>query len=205
MEQVLKNMKVKIETNIKQFQKDLMRFEKVDIPNVTRIALNETANKVKKFEQLTMKKVFDRPRKQTINSIFVKYARSKNLTAVITFRDWAQDFIRQNVKGGIRKVTNTAVPTLNAKLNQYGNIPGRRAGVVKKNQFRAVIKGIYGVWEKNKKTGKLTIIHRFETNPKYERLFPFFRVAGKTANKFAPIIFKRVAKYYIKKAGYRTR
>jgi len=198
-------MKVNIDHNLKDFKKDLAKFEKVSIPNITRITLNETGNKIKKFEQLTMQRVFDRPRKQTINSIFVKYATLKRFETIITFRAWAQDFIRQNVKGGIRGVKNTAVPTINAKLNQYGNIPGRRTGVVKGNQFRATIKGIYGVWEKNKKTGKLKIIHRFETNPKYERIFPFYRVAGKTAHKFTPLIFKRVSKYYIKKAGYKTR
>jgi hypothetical protein len=128
-------MKVKIETNLKPTLKNLVKFQKVDLPNITRIAINETAVRVKELEQVAMRKHLDRPRKQTVNSLFVKYAKKNNLVAIITFRDWAQDFMRLQVKGGIRKANNTAVPTVNAKLNQYGNIPGRKSGVVKGKQF----------------------------------------------------------------------
>lgn len=198
-------MKVNVKNNIKEFEKEFRKFQRVDMQNITRIALNETAKKIQSFEVTSMKKSFDRPRPQTLKSLFIKYAKKNNLVATITFRDWAQEFINRNIEGGIRKVTNTAVPTINAKLNQYGNIPGRRSGVVKANQFRAVIKGIYGVWERNKKTGALKIIHRFETNPVYKAIFPFYRIANKTANKFMPINFQRVAEYYIRKAGYKSK
>ena len=164
-------MRVKIETNIKPVMKNFIKFQNVDIPNITRIAINETATRVKELEQQGMHKYLDRPRKQTINSLYVIFARRNKLEAVIRFRDWAQDFMKLQIKGGIRKVNNTAVPTINAKLNTYGNIPGRKAGVVKGKQFRATIDGIYGVWERNK--NGLKIIHRFETNPKYENVFRF--------------------------------
>lgn len=204
MGQQQKNMKINVNNNIKSFTKDLQKFKKVDVPNITRIAINETAKEVQKFSKLSMKKSFDRPRPTTINSVFIIFAKKTNLTAVITFRDWAQEFIHRNIQGGVRSVKNTAVPTINAKLNKYGNIPNRRGGVGnKQNQFRGVINGIYGVWEKNKKTGKLTIIHRFETNPVYSAIFPFYRIAKKTANTFIDKKFVKVADYYIRKAGYK--
>lgn len=192
-------MKVKIETNIKPVMKNFRKFQKVDIPNITRIAINETAVRVKELEQQGMYKHLDRPRKQTVNSLYVLFARKNKLQAIIRFRDWAQDFMRLQIKGGIRKANNTAVPTVNAKLNQYGNIPGRKAGVVKGKQFRATIKGIYGVWERNK--NDIKIIHRFENNPKYEKRFPFYRIAGKAIKYVWPNKFKKVSDYYIKKAG----
>ena len=194
-------MQVKIETNIKPVMKNFIKFQNVDIPNITRIAINETATRVKELEQQGMHKHLDRPRKQTINSLYVIFARRNKLEAVIRFRDWAQDFMKLQIKGGIRKVNNTAVPTSNAKLNVYGNIPGRKAGVVKGKQFRATIDGIYGVWERNK--NGLKIIHRFETNPKYEKRFPFYRIAGKAIRYTWPLKFKKVSNYYIRKAGFK--
>jgi hypothetical protein len=181
----------------------LKKFQNVDIPNITRIALNETATRVKELEQVQMRKSFDRPKPQTIKSIYVQFAKKNYPIARITFRDWAQEFIHRNIVGGIRRVKNTAVPTVNARLNQFGNIPGRKQGVVKGKQFRATIDGIYGVWERNK--NGLKIIHRFETNPRYDAIFPFYRVANKAVKYVMPVKFEKVAKYYIKKAGYQIK
>lgn len=192
-----------VKSNIKPFVKQLKKFQNVDIPNITRIALNETATRVKELEQVQMRKSFDRPKPQTIKSIYVQFAKKNYPIARITFRDWAQEFIHRNIVGGIRRVKNTAVPTVNARLNQFGNIPGRKQGVVKGKQFRATINGIYGVWERNK--NGLKIIHRFETNPRYDAIFPFYRVANKAVKYVMPLKFEKVAKYYIKKAGYQIK
>jgi hypothetical protein len=192
-----------VKSNIKPFVKQLKKFQNVDIPNITRIALNETATRVKELEQVQMRKSFDRPKPQTIKSIYVQFAKKNYPIARITFRDWAQEFIHRNIVGGIRRVKNTAVPTINARLNQFGNIPGRKQGVVKGKQFRATIDGIYGVWERNK--NGLKIIHRFETNPRYDAIFPFYRVANKAVKYVMPVKFEKVAKYYIKKAGYQIK
>jgi hypothetical protein len=196
-------MKVSIHNNIKSFNKDLQKFKRVDIPNITRIALNDTAKRIQELERMSMKKSFNKPRPQTLKSIYVIFAKKNKLKATITFRDWAQDFINRNIVGGVRPVKNTAVPTPNAKLNQYGNIPGRKSGVIKGKQFKATIKGTYGVFEP-KKDG-LKIIHRFVTNPQYRPIFPFYRVAVKAANYIAPLKFEKVANYYIKKAGYKSK
>jgi hypothetical protein len=150
-----------------------------------------------------MRKSFDKPRPSTIKSVYVQFAKKNKLEATITFRDWAQEYIHRNIVGGVRSIINTAVPTINARLNQYGNIPGRKSGVVKGKQFKATINGIYGVWERNK--NGLKIIHRFETNPVYKAIFPFYRVANKAATKLYPIKYEKIANYYIKKAGYKTR
>jgi hypothetical protein len=196
-------MKVSIKNNVKEFNKEFKKFQRVDIPNVTRIALNETATRIKELEQASMRKSFDRPRPQTIKSVYVQFAKKNKLEAHITFREWAQEFIHRNIVGGVRSIINTAVPTVNARLNQYGNIPGRKSGVVKGKQFKATINGIYGVWERNK--NGLKIIHRFETNPKYKPIFPFYKVANKAAKKLYPIKYEKVANYYIKKAGYKAK
>jgi hypothetical protein len=196
-------MKVSVKSNIKEFNKELKKFQRVDIPNVTRIALNETAVRIKELEQASMRKSFDRPKPQTLKSVYVQFAKKNKLQATITFRDWAQEFIHRNIVGGVRSIINTAVPTINARLNQYGNIPGRKSGVVKGKQFKATINGIYGVWERNK--NGLKIIHRFETNPEYKAIFPFYTIANKAAKKLYAIKYEKIANYYVKKAGYKTR
>ena len=68
-------MKINVNNNLKSFTKDLQKFKKVDVPNITRIALNETAKEVQKFTKLSMKKSFDRPRPTTINSVFIIFAK----------------------------------------------------------------------------------------------------------------------------------
>ena len=40
-------MKINVNNNIKSFTKDLQKFKKVDVSNITRIAINETAKKYK--------------------------------------------------------------------------------------------------------------------------------------------------------------
>lgn len=202
-------MQISVKNNIKEFSKDLKHFSKIDIPKITYITLNETAKRTKKLEQQAMKKYLDRPKPQTVNSLFIIYAKKNKLTATIKFRDWADKFMKFAVFGGTRNVKNTGIPiAANKKLNQYGNIPGRRSGLVKgKNEFIATIKGHTGVWKRTGKgkNTKLRLLINFYTNPKYEKIFPFFRIARKSVDAHLPIKFKKVADYYIKKAGYKTR
>jgi hypothetical protein len=51
-------MKVSIHNNIKSFNKDLQKFKRVDIPNITRIALNETAKRIQELEQNVYEEIF---------------------------------------------------------------------------------------------------------------------------------------------------
>ena len=54
-----------------------------------------------------------------------------------------------------------------------------------------------------KSRSKLLI--NFYSNPKYEKIFPFHRIAKKAVNVHLPLKFKKVADYYVRKAGYKTR
>ena len=149
------------------------------------------------------------PKPQTLNALFIKYARKTKPVVTLTFREWADEFMRFAVFGGIRKVNNTGIPIkANKRLNQFGNIPGRRSGLVKgKNEFIATIKGHTGVWKRTGKgkNTKLKLLINFYSNPKYEKIFPFHRVARKAVNVHLPLKFKKVADYYVRKAGYKTR
>jgi hypothetical protein len=202
-------MRVSVKSNIKEFSKDLKRFKDIDVPKITYITLNETAKRTKQLEQTAMKKYLDRPKPQTLNALFIKYARKTKPVVTLTFREWADEFMRFAVFGGVRKVNNTGIPIkANKRLNQFGNIPGRRSGLVKgKNEFIATIKGHTGVWKRTGKgkNAKLKLLINFYSNPKYEKIFPFHRIAKKAVNIHLPLKFKKVADYYVRKAGYKTR
>lgn len=202
-------MRVSVKSNIKEFSRDLKRFKDIDVPKITYITLNETAKRTKQLEQTAMKKYLDRPKPQTLNALFIKYARKTKPVVTLLFREWADEFIRFAVFGGVRKVNNTGIPIkANKRLNQFGNIPGRRSGLVKgKNEFIATIKGHTGVWKRTGKgkNAKLKLLINFYSNPKYEKIFPFHRVAKKAVNVHLPLKFKKVADYYVRKAGYKTR
>lgn len=197
-------MKINVSHNIKEFNKDLKRFARVDIPDINRIALNETATKVKELEQTAMRKYLDRPTKQTVNSLFIIWARKNKLRSILTFRDWAQEYLKFQIEGGIRKKNRTAVPLRETKLNHFGNIPGRKSGLLKsKNTFIDKINGVHGIWQNTKKGLKL--LYPLIDNPRYKSIFPFYRIARKAAITFLPLKFNKVATYYIKKAGYKTK
>ena len=75
-------MLMSVKSNIKPFVKQLKKFQNVDIPNITRIALNETATRVKELEQVQMRKSFDRPKPQTIKIDDVEYVRKDSIQSV---------------------------------------------------------------------------------------------------------------------------
>ena len=196
-------MKVNINNNIKQFNKNLSKFSKIDIPNISRITINETANKVRDLNKTAMGKHLDRPTKSTLRSLYVIYSKKTKLQAIVRFRDWAQEYMSYSIFGGIRRVHRTASPHRNSKLNSHGNIPGRKTGLLKKpNTFIAKINGIDGIWQRQKKGLKL--LYRVITNPRYEKIYPFFRISSKVVKTFLPLKFKKVSSYYIRKAGYKT-
>lgn len=199
-------MKARVRSNIKKEIKELKRFERVDHKHVLRVTLKETAVKVKKMEQLAMKKYLDRPTPRTVkSSIEMVWPTKTKLRAIIRFREWAEEYMQWVILGGIRRVRRTGIPTYAAKLNPYGNVPGRQKGLVKgKNQFIATIQGHTGVWERQGKgkNKKLRLIHKFHDNPKYKAIFPFYRIADKAVKTFLPLEFRRVSKYYLRKSGY---
>jgi hypothetical protein len=115
-----------------------------DAPIVTAYALTKTAGDIKAAEIDTMKSVFDRPTKFTLNSLFVKPATKRDLVAEVFFKDGfgsipAWRYLGPQVEGGARvhkahekrlirqglmKPEEFAVPGKGAKLDAYGNLSG---------------------------------------------------------------------------------
>ena len=69
-------MEINVTVDIKDLTKNLKRIERRQIPFATSVALNNTAFKVRKAEQIQLPKKLDRPTKQTVNAVTV--TKSKN-------------------------------------------------------------------------------------------------------------------------------
>jgi len=200
-------MKIEVRTNIKKEIKKLGKLNRGLKKELIVNSVNNLAFRAQKFEKIAARKHLDRPTKQTLNSIVVKKrAKVKSENAILGFRPWAEEFIKYSILGGVRPVQDTGVPTWNKKLNRHGNIAGRKSGLVKgKNQFIKTINGITGVWESRGRANnkKLRLLVKFVDNPRYESIFPWFRVANKVARTFVSVDVPRAWNYMTRKKGFK--
>ena len=189
------SMRINIKNNIKEVTRGLSKTHKEQIPFATSLAINATlgigkGNKDKGLDrELTkqMIKKLDRPRPQTTKAFFRKAARKTNLIGVLGLQDWAAKFLIFQIEGGTRSTgKNIPIPyTPNARLNKFGNIIGKRSGLIKKsNQYIGEVKGINGVWERQK-NGEQKLIIGFKRSVDYRPRFPFYTIAANfTKNMF---------------------
>ncbi|WP_440640275.1 hypothetical protein ACSHT2_02720 [Bradyrhizobium sp. PUT101] len=124
--------------------KALRNLAERDAPIVTAYALTKTAQDIKAEEVDTMKAVFDRPTRFTLNALYVKPATKTDLVAEVYFKDgfgsvpaWRylgpqveggarvhKSFERALIRSGIMAQSEFAVPGSGAKLDSSGNISG---------------------------------------------------------------------------------
>jgi hypothetical protein len=115
-----------------------------DAPMVTAYALTKTGQDIKQAQIETMKEVFDRPTKFTLNALYLKPATKRDLTAEVYFKEGygsipAWRYLGPQVEGGPRvhkshetrliragvmKPEEFAVPGKGAKLDGFGNMSG---------------------------------------------------------------------------------
>lgn len=190
---------IRVTSNIKEVTKTLKRKEKKHIPDATRVALNETAKKLQKIYQIQTKQYLDNPTPFTQKGFAVQFARRNMLKASVFIKDIQAKYLSYQIDGGTmtNKGKKIPVPTKHRKLNQYGNIPGKRKGVVKGNQEIKTIGKTTGVFTKGK-TPKLLIVFKDAINYTKKR-FPFFAIGEKVVANVLPKEMKRLLKYYINK------
>ena len=181
---------ISIKADVKAAKKMLRGFQK-QIPFAAAKALTDTVKAVQKAEQKQMPRKLDRPTPFTLKGISIKRATKRDLSARVFIRPIQAEYLRYQIEGGRRRARGRGlgVPTKHARLNQYGNIPGRRKGLVKKNQFIGEIRGILGVWERGhySKRGKFSargksmatsvrLVIAFERSVEYKKRFPFYKI-----------------------------
>jgi len=135
---------LKIRVDSRDVMRQLRQLRKEDAPIVTAYALTKTAQDIKAAEIASMKAVFDRPSRFTLNALYMQPAKKNSLVAVVYFKEGfgsipAWRYLGPQVEGGGRqhkshekrliraghmKPDEYAVPGAGAKLDQYGNISG---------------------------------------------------------------------------------
>lgn len=181
-------MRIDVKDNIKEVTKWTTGVQKKQVPFATAMAINKTlgigkGNRMKGLDRAMQKqmiKKLDRPMARTTKAFYRIGARKTNLSGTLGFTEWANKFMQYLVHGGVRsgESSKVGVPYIpNAKLNKFGNIAGRKSGLIKKQtQFIGNIKGIDGVWERQKdRSAKLMVA--FKNSVTYQAMFPFYKIA----------------------------
>ena len=176
-------MQIKIKDNIKQFSKGLDKVAKSKLPQITRSAVNNTLFGLRKEMKKQIVKKLDRPTPFTQNAFHVDRMKGKKLSGALVIRDVQADYLKFAIDGGLRDESKLLpIPYKpNARLNKFGNIVGKRTGLIKKKtQFIGTIKGITGVWERFNKNKNVKLIIGLKETANYEGgKFPFYRIGRK--------------------------
>ena len=176
-------MQVSVKSNIKEITKFTTNVQKKQIPFATSVAINNTLFDLKKEMAKQMDKKLDRPTPCTKRGFFINKAKKNLLIGVLLMKDIVANYMQYQIEGGTR-ATGKQIPVPykpNARLNKFGNIIGKRTGLIKKStQFIGNINGTEGVYERTKQGLKLII--GFERSVNYRPRFPFYVIAAKFSN-----------------------
>jgi len=174
-------MQIKIKDNSKQLAKKLTTMQKKQIPFATAQAINNTLFGLRKeMAKQTVKKL-DRPVPFTQRGFLVTKAKKTNLVGILRIKPEVESYLKFQIDGGVRKPSSKKVPvpiTKNKRLNKYGNIAGKRSGLVKgSKEFIATIGGATGVWKENRKGQPPTLLIKFHDSVKYSKKpFNFYKI-----------------------------
>jgi hypothetical protein len=175
-------MRVSVKSNIDEVTKWTTNVQRKQIPFATSSAINKTLFQLRKEMMKQTVKKLDRPTPFTQKGFLVQTAKKTKLKGMLFIKQQVEEYLQYQIDGGIRSTgKNIPIPYKpNARLNKYGNIIGKRTGLIKKNtQFFGTVKGIDGVWERQKKDNRLKLIIGFTKTAAYEPKFPFYVIADK--------------------------
>lgn len=184
-------LSLSVTSNIKEVKKQLLNFERKQLPFATAKALTDTAKDAQRAVTAQIPRKIDRPTRFTMNAVGFDRATKRRLESAVFIKPIQAVYLRWQIEGGTRVAdgAGTGVPTRNKSLNRYGNIPGRRAGLVKgPNEFIATINGVSGVWRRSrsKRDRRPKLLIAFERAVKYQKRLPFYRIAENTARNQFP-------------------
>tara|TARA_R100000482_G_scaffold6559_1_gene2090 strand:+ start:8 stop:607 length:600 start_codon:yes stop_codon:yes gene_type:complete len=174
-------MQIKVKDNSKQLAKKLTAMQKKQIPFATAQAINNTLFGLRKeMAKQTVKKL-DRPVPFTQRGFLVTKAKKTSLVGVLRIKPEVESYLQYQIDGGVRKPSSKKIPvpiTKNKRLNKYGNIAGKRGGLVKgSKEFIATIGGATGVWKENRKGQPPTLLIKFHDSVKYSKKpFDFYKI-----------------------------
>lgn len=139
-------MLIRVDHDLDKVARQFGRLAQGKVPQAATMAINVAARMVREAEMREMRDVFDRPTKWTMNSVFIKAATPRDLSAIVWLKDErattrggipATKFLAAQIEGGGRHLKAfelrlqkagvmpagyRAVPGDAAKLDAYGNM-----------------------------------------------------------------------------------
>ena len=194
-------MNIDIRADTKQFKKKLGLLQRRHIPKATNDAINKTLFGLRKVMIKQLIDKLDRPTPFTQKGFHVRQSMIKNLFGMLFIKDIQAQYLKYQIDGGVRSGNpNVAVPfTKNVKLNKFGNVTGRKSGLIKRNtQFIGEINNVAGVYQRMAKN-KLKLLHAFERSVDYQARFPFYKIGlGYVKNKFKRNLKEKYNQEFVK-------
>ena len=143
--------------------------------------INRTMMAIEQHQLVEMERVLDRPSPFTLNALRRIDASPAKPRAVLYIQPIQARYLRYAIEGGTLPVMLTPV-IRNIKLNQYGNITGKRGGlpVIARatKRFIAEIGGVYGVWQRTGRGARgVKLLVKVERQAKRNQRWDFQGVA----------------------------
>jgi len=136
---------IDVRVDLREAMKALESLRKDQIPFATAYALTQCAKAAQEDVEREIGRVFDRPTQFTLKAVRTKPATKRNLVAEVKLKDEAYKgnpavrWLIAQIRGGARNIKGFeklmqragvmpngyyAIPTKNAPLDRYGNVPG---------------------------------------------------------------------------------
>ncbi|MFD2112035.1 hypothetical protein [Thiorhodococcus fuscus] len=165
----------------------IRRFEQLsaDIKPAVAAGINRTMDAMEQHELVAMERELDRPTPFSLNAIQIFKARASRLDAVLFVKPIQARYLKYAIKGGLIPVNIT--PTRAARLNKFGNLPGKRRGLEgiagkARTKFVGEVNGIYGVWQRYGRGGsKLKLLAKIEREAERSKRWEFYETGQKVA------------------------
>lgn len=161
------------------------------LPFATAMAINDTAESVKRAEELDIAQTFDRPTPFTKRGLYLRRASKTRLTAQIGAKGVQASYLGRQVTGGTRRPAGKAlVVPVQARRNAYGNLPkgalarlGQKKNVFATKRGAAATKHLApGIYQRTGRKGSdLRMLVAFEPSAKYQPRWKFHDLAMRRA------------------------
>jgi len=191
-----------VKADIRKVAAALDAMVRKQLPFATAQAINATAERVRDAQRENMRKVLDEPTPFTLNSVAIRKATKRDPTAVVYVRPVAAAYLLPYEQGGKNKLNSKALlKPVNAKVNQYGNLP--RNLVKRLSERSSVFVGkvntkngvVDGVWQRTKKArgrkAGLKLMVKFEDAHDVRQRLDYRGVAARTVRQAFPIELDR--------------
>ena len=195
---------IKIESNVKELNKKLGIFQKKHMPEIVSDSINEVGVKSVNAMRAQLLKKLDKPTKFTYTGVRLFKAKPNDQSALVFIPDIQAKYLEKQFEGGMRipERDKIPVPVDRGKLNAFGNIKGKRTGLVKgTKEFMGNVKGIDGVWRRTggKKNPGLKLLIAFENSVFYKKRIEFYKTVTGVVQKNMDKILNKNLKRIVSK------